>query len=55
VSNPEFDSKVVKTPVTTAQVAATLLQALGIDPTELDAVRKEGTVVLPFASERGEE
>jgi len=52
VSNPEFDSKVVKTPVTTAQVAATLLQALGIDPTELDAVRKEGTVVLPFASER---
>jgi hypothetical protein len=55
VSNPGFDSKVVKTPVTTAQVAATLLQALGIDPTELDAVRKEGTVVLPFASERGEE
>jgi hypothetical protein len=55
VSNPGFDSKVVKTPVTTAQVAATLLQALGIDPSELDAVRKEGTVVLPFASERGEE
>jgi hypothetical protein len=52
VSNPGFDSKVVKTPVTTAQVAATLLQALGIDPSELDAVRKEGTVVLPFASER---
>jgi len=52
VSNPEFDSKVVKTPVTTAQVAATLLQALGIDPSELDAVRKEGTDVLPFASER---
>jgi len=51
VSNPEFDAKVVKTPVTTAQVAATLLQALGIDPSELDAVRKEGTVVLPFASE----
>jgi hypothetical protein len=52
VSNPEFDAKVVKTPVTTAQVAATLLQALGIDPSELDAVRKEGTVVLPFTSDR---
>ncbi|HWY09132.1 MAG TPA: alkaline phosphatase family protein [Candidatus Acidoferrales bacterium] len=55
VSNPEFDAQVVKTPVTTAQVAATLLQALGIDPSELDAVRKEGTVVLPFAAERARE
>jgi len=52
VSNPDFAAQVVKTPVTTAQVAATLLQALGIDPSELDAVRKEGTAVLPFASER---
>jgi arylsulfatase A-like enzyme len=52
VSNPEFDRRVVKTPVATSQVAATILQALGIDPSELDAVRKEGTVVLPFASER---
>jgi hypothetical protein len=51
VSNPEFDRRVVKTPVATSQVAATILQALGIDPSELDAVRKEGTTVLPFASE----
>jgi hypothetical protein len=52
VSNPEFDAQVVKTPVASSQVAATLLQALGIDPSALDAVRKEGTTVLPFASER---
>jgi membrane-anchored protein YejM (alkaline phosphatase superfamily) len=52
VSNPDFTAQVVKTSVTTAQVAATLLQALGIEPNELDAVRKEGTAVLPFASER---
>jgi hypothetical protein len=38
--------------VATSEVAATLLQALGIDPSGLDAVRKEGTEVLPFASER---
>jgi predicted AlkP superfamily pyrophosphatase or phosphodiesterase len=55
VSNPDFTAQVVKTPVTTAQVAATLLQALGIEPSELDAVRKEGTVVLPFAFERSGE
>jgi hypothetical protein len=52
VSNPDFARQVVKTPVASSQVAATLLQALGIDPSELDAVRKEGTAVLPFASER---
>jgi arylsulfatase A-like enzyme len=52
VSNPDFAQQVVKTPVASSQVAATLLQALGIDPSELDAVRKEGTAVLPFASER---
>jgi len=51
VSNPEFGGEVVKSPVVTSQVAATILQALGIDPSDLDAVRKEGTVVLPFASE----
>jgi hypothetical protein len=55
VSNPEFDRRVVKTPVATSQVAATILKALGIDPQELDAVRKEGTAVLPFAFEGDEE
>ncbi|MGH9713664.1 MAG: alkaline phosphatase family protein [Candidatus Acidiferrales bacterium] len=55
VSNPGFDRQVAKTPVITSQVAATILRALGIDPGELDAVRKEGTPVLPFASGRGDE
>jgi arylsulfatase A-like enzyme len=48
VSNPELHSRVVKTPVATSQVAASILKALGIDPNELQAVRREGTQVLPF-------
>lgn len=48
VSNPGLDARVVKTPVATSQVAASILKALGIDPSELQAVRKEGTQVLPF-------
>ena len=55
VSNPEFDRRTVRTPVATSQVAATILKALGINPEELDAVRKEGTPVLPFAFERDDE
>jgi hypothetical protein len=48
VSNPSLSSRVVKTPVATSQVAASILKALGIDPSELQAVRREGTTVLPF-------
>jgi hypothetical protein len=48
VSNPDLDRRVVKTPVATSQVAASILKALGIDPSELQAVRREGTPVLPF-------
>jgi predicted AlkP superfamily pyrophosphatase or phosphodiesterase len=55
VSNPEFDRRTVKTPVASSQVAATILKALGIEPDELDAVRKEGTPVLPFTSESDDE
>jgi len=47
LSNPGFFPKTVKAAVGTAQVAPTILQALGIDPRALDAVRKEGTGVLP--------
>ena len=47
LSNPRFFPKTVKAAVGTAQVAPTILQALGIDPRALDAVRKEGTGVLP--------
>jgi hypothetical protein len=55
VSNPGIHSRVVKTPVATSQVAASLLKALGIDPSELQAVRREGTPVLPFLFDGGDE
>ena len=48
VSNPNIEPKTVKTPVATSQVAASVVQALGIDPSELDAAKNEGTQVLPF-------
>jgi Type I phosphodiesterase / nucleotide pyrophosphatase len=48
VSNPGLRHRVVKTPVLTSQVAATILKSLDIDPNELQAVRKEGIQVLPF-------
>ena len=47
LSNPSFGPKTVKAAVGTAQVAPTILKALGLDPRALDAVRKEGTSVLP--------
>lgn len=47
VSNPAFKQRTVKTPVATSQVAPTLLRFLGLDPSDLKAVRKEGTPILP--------
>ncbi len=47
LSNPRFAPKTVSTVVGTAQVAPTILQALGLNPSALDAVRIEGTGVLP--------
>jgi hypothetical protein len=47
VSNPGYPAKTVTSPVETAQIAPTILAALGLDPKALDAVRKEGTDVLP--------
>jgi Type I phosphodiesterase / nucleotide pyrophosphatase len=47
VANPRFQPQTVSNVVTTAQVAPTILQALGLNPSALDAVRKEGTAVLP--------
>jgi hypothetical protein len=52
VSNPELEKQTVKSPVATSQVAATILKALGIDPDGLQAVRNEGTQVLPFLFEK---
>ncbi len=47
VSNPRFAARTVSAEVGTAQVAPTILKALHIDPNALDAVRAEGTSVLP--------
>jgi hypothetical protein len=47
VSNPRFAASTVSHFVSTTQVAPTILQALGLEPSSLDAVRKEGTQVLP--------
>ena len=49
VSHPSMRAKTVDRRVTTAQVAPTAIRALGLDPELLEAVRKEGTRVLPHA------
>jgi hypothetical protein len=51
VAAPHLHPQVVKTPVTTAQVAPTVLRALGLDPRALKAVRQEHTPVLPALRE----
>ena len=47
LSFPSFHPQTVSAGVGTAQVAPTILKALHIDPRALDAVRAEGTSVLP--------
>ena len=47
VSNPNLHARRITTFVETTQVAPTILKLLGLDPGSLDAVRKEGTAVLP--------
>ncbi len=47
VENPRFRAQTVSSATTTMQVAPTILKALGLDPRALDAVRIEGTSVLP--------
>jgi hypothetical protein len=55
VSNPALRPRRITSFVETAQVAPTILKLLGLDPRELDAVRSEGTPVLPGLEERTEE
>ena len=47
VSNPHMEARTVHSFVETSQVAPTILRILGLDPNALDAVRQEGTPVLP--------
>src|SRR6202050_608489 len=47
VENPSFKTRTVSALVATRQVAPTIVQALGLSPSLLDAVRAEGTPPLP--------
>lgn len=47
LSNPNYTPRTVYAGVGTAQVAPTILRALGLNPGLLEAVRVEGTPVLP--------
>jgi hypothetical protein len=47
VSNPSIKKHTDTSFVETDQVAPTILRLLGLDPNALDAVRIEGTPVLP--------
>ncbi len=54
VSNPGIKTRTDTSFVETDQVAPTILQLLGLNPAALDAVRTEGTPVLPDLSFKGE-
>jgi hypothetical protein len=47
VAHPDMDGTKISASVATTQIAPTILKVLGLDPNELDAVRLEGTQVLP--------
>jgi hypothetical protein len=48
VSNPQLNAKSISYAVSNQQVAATIVKVLGINPDELDAVRREQIHFLPF-------
>jgi hypothetical protein len=47
LSNPWFSAKTVTSPVETAQIAPTILKALGLNPNSLQSVQMEHTQLLP--------
>jgi Type I phosphodiesterase / nucleotide pyrophosphatase len=51
VAHPRFTARTASSSTTTMQVAPTIIKALGLDPAALDAVRAEGTAVLPEVME----
>jgi hypothetical protein len=50
VANPGFPAQTVSDSTATTQVAPTIVKALGLNPALLDAVKIEGTTVLPGVS-----
>jgi len=55
VSGKGLRGQTLKTPVQTAQIAPTILWALGLEPDALQAVRREKTPVLPGVGGLGDE
>ena len=55
VSRPDLQPRTFFAPVQTAEVAPTVLKLLGLDPMRLDAVRIEGTAVLPGFEAKGDD
>ena len=53
LSNPSFRATTVTSPVATAQIAPTILAALGLDPNQLQAVQLEHTQLLPAVQFNG--
>ncbi len=47
ISHPSLGHQEIKSPTQTAQIAPTILKALGLDPNSLQAVRQERTSSLP--------
>jgi arylsulfatase A-like enzyme len=47
ISYPDADKRTIDTPVSTTQVAPTILKALGLNPVRLQAVKAEKTTLLP--------
>lgn len=47
VAHPRMDKSTINAAVATTQIGPTILKVLGLDPNELEAVRFEGTTVLP--------
>jgi hypothetical protein len=52
VSQEDLEPATIKTPTTNQQVAATIVKALGIDPSELQAVQLEQIHTLPLPERR---
>ena len=50
VANPSFPAQTVSVSTATTQVAPTIVKVLGLNPALLDAVKIEGTTVLPGVS-----
>jgi hypothetical protein len=54
LANPKLAARTITTPVTTMQVAPTILTALGLDANALQSVRLEGTQTLPGFAQTSE-